>query len=486
MKYTGRITLLLFSIIISIFEYFFERISFMLVIEVIFFASIASVVGWSYDRSVYFGKQSENNEKHIRDLIGFSPEPILVYQGDKIVFANDKLENLLKLSSEHIIGKSIFDFILPDYHAIIKERIEKLIAGFVTNERTELKISVGASEILDIEVASALIVYNNKPSIEVFLRDVTARKQLEEKARKSEDLYRFVTENSTDIISYIKPSGDYEYMSPSCNQILGYNQDEMKGKSIFEFFHPEEIEQISIIFSDAISKIDFSSFAHRFRKKDSSFVWLETNARTIRNDMEELEGIVAVSRDITARLDRERELLDTNTALQYLSNMDGLTDIPNRRYFEHTLQNEWNRTMRHSLPLSLLMIDIDYFKNFNDFYGHPAGDKCIQQIAIEIKNTLKRPSDFVARYGGEEFIVLLPETDAQGAATVAELILSNVRNLRVQNEVSGVSNYVTISIGSATVVPTVRHNPEDLINLADTELYSAKDAGKNQAKVNMS
>ncbi|WP_071394198.1 diguanylate cyclase domain-containing protein [Bacillus tuaregi] len=484
MKYTGRIILVLFSIAVSVFESLIEPITLYNILEALFFATIAYIVGWSFDRLHYFRKRAEQSEKYNRELIEYSPESVLVYHQDKIIFVNDRVEELLQIAADQLIGKSIFDFILPEHHNQVKARIQRASSGLRNVERMEIKLFSGKKEILDVEVSSVPIFYRNKNCMEVFIKNITARKKLEEKLRKNEALYRFITENSTDIITYLKPSGLYEYISPSCESILGFSQDELVGKTMFDILHPEEIQVISHFLTESQSHKDFATFPHRIRKKDGSFLWLETNARTIRNSSHELEGIVAVSRDITARLDKESELLETNEMLRYLSLMDGLTDIPNRRCFEEQLQREWNRTMRHSMPLSALMIDIDFFKRFNDLYGHPAGDVCIKQIATVIKNTLQRPADFVARYGGEEFVVLLPETDEDGAAFVSEGILQNIKQLKIVNEGSDIDEYVTISIGCATVFPTSQLKPEDLIEQADSGLYLAKNSGRNQMKIN--
>jgi diguanylate cyclase (GGDEF)-like protein/PAS domain S-box-containing protein len=482
MKYIGRITLLLFSVFVSVAESFSEETSLASILEALFFGAIAFSVGWVYDKSRFYRNQAEINEERFRNLIEFSPYPVLVYQDNKIVYINDKLEQLLQSSYEDIIGKSIFDYALPEYHSSIKERISMATNESRNVERNQLKIRVATNKILDIEVTSVPIVYNDKLGIEVFIRDITAVNRLAEKSRKNEDLYRFITDNSTDIISYINPNGVYEFMSPSCTQLLGYTQNEIENQNMFAFIHPEEMEEIAKTFAEAKSHIDFASLTHRYKKKDGSFLWLETNARTIRNINQELEGVVTVSRDISKRMEKEEKLLKTNEMLQYLSNYDPLTDIPNRRYFEQTLKDEWNRTMRQSLPLSLLMIDIDNFKKYNDSYGHQAGDICIQQIAKGIKMTLKRPGDFVARFGGEEFVVLLPETDLKGAQYIGESLLSTMKKLQIPTEVSEISNYVTLSIGCATLVPSAQHKPDDLIKQADKNLYTAKEAGKNQVK----
>jgi diguanylate cyclase (GGDEF)-like protein/PAS domain S-box-containing protein len=310
--------------------------------------------------------------------------------------------------------------------------------------------------------------------------DVTKRNRLEEEVRKNEELYRFITENTTDLISFLNPNGVYEYLSPSSKDLLDFNQEEMIGSHLFDFLHPEEVEKVSLLLLEADSELDFAAFSHRIKKKDGSYIWIETNARTIRKNSRKLEGIVAVSRDITERLEKEKRLHDANVMLRYISNMDGLTGIPNRRYFDEKLQEEWNRLKRNSSPFSAIMIDIDFFKKYNDFNGHQAGDECLRQIASVLKDTVKRPGDFAARYGGEEFVILLPETDKQGAAHVAELLQANVKNLNIPYLSNVIEPIVSISIGCSTLIPDEKTKPEDLIKLADTELYKAKKSRRNQ------
>lgn len=165
--------------------------------------------------------------------------------------------------------------------------------------------------------------------------------------------------------------------------------------------------------------------------------------------------------------------------LQRLNNLDGLTQIPNRRRFEEHLSQEWRRTMREKVPLSLILGDIDYFKRYNDYYGHPAGDACLRQVAQALYKVVKRPADLVARYGGEEFVITLPNTTAAGAVQVAELILLEIQLLRIPHAQSDVSANVTMSLGVSSQVPSQESQVEFLIAAADRALYAAKRRGRN-------
>ena len=161
-------------------------------------------------------------------------------------------------------------------------------------------------------------------------------------------------------------------------------------------------------------------------------------------------------------------------------NIDTLTKIANRRCFNLRLKQEWLRLQRDQKPLSLILFDVDYFKNYNDYYGHPQGDVCLIRIAQCVKKMVKRPADLVARYGGEEFVVILPDTDEQGAIAVAQRINLAVTKLAIAHQASEIASYVTVSLGIATQIPQADQSVKNLIAQADTALYQAKNQGRNQ------
>jgi diguanylate cyclase (GGDEF)-like protein len=187
--------------------------------------------------------------------------------------------------------------------------------------------------------------------------------------------------------------------------------------------------------------------------------------------------------EMDQRKARERELEELTRKLQELSNQDGLTGVANRRCFEDILQIEWLRARREQTPISLLMIDLDFFKPFNDTYGHLQGDVCLIAIATAIRNALKRPADLVARYGGEEFAAVLPHTDSAGAQIIATAIAANVASLDIDHEASTVSKRVTVSIGVATLVPGREQETQAFIEASDAALYQAKREGRNCIRV---
>ena len=177
----------------------------------------------------------------------------------------------------------------------------------------------------------------------------------------------------------------------------------------------------------------------------------------------------------------QKQLERTNAELQRLSSLDGLTGIANRRQFDEVLRREWQRARREELPLSLVLIDIDFFKPFNDTYGHQGGDECLQRVAKTLAATLTRPTDLIARYGGEEFVAVLPSTDAPGAIKVAQRLRSGVHDLAIPHSASKAADTVTISAGVATLTAAANCTVEAFIEQADRALYHAKDSGRDRA-----
>ena len=188
---------------------------------------------------------------------------------------------------------------------------------------------------------------------------------------------------------------------------------------------------------------------------------------------------------VMARVKAQLKMKWQADMLRQMASIDGLTEIPNRQKFEEVFDREWNRAVRNKVPLSVLLMDIDFFKQYNDAYGHGRGDKCLKAVAQALAGTIRRPGDFVARYGGEEFIAVLPETDIPGAMTIAETMRSNVELLKILHAQSVPLDFVTISIGVSSVFPSGGFSDAALVSVvaaADEMLYKAKAAGRNQVQ----
>lgn len=195
--------------------------------------------------------------------------------------------------------------------------------------------------------------------------------------------------------------------------------------------------------------------------------------RVTKFQLEEQTYFVLSHDNITERKLAEEKALD-------LARFDGLTNIANRRYFDEFFNDEWNRCLRLNMPITLAMIDLDYFKSLNDTYGHQAGDECLKKIATVLKNFAKRPSDICARYGGDEFILVLGNTDLETSEVMINKLRDAICELKIPNINSVIIPTLTLSIGLATMYPNDKTTKEDLIKAADTELYRSKELDRNQ------
>jgi len=202
-------------------------------------------------------------------------------------------------------------------------------------------------------------------------------------------------------------------------------------------------------------------------------LYLAIDAGPIYDDNGELLAVVETLRDIS---DQKR----SQTALERLASVDGLTGVVNRRGFDEQLAIEWTRAKNNGLSITLLMIDVDNFKSFNDHYGHQKGDECLRTVARVLGDAVLRPSDIVARYGGEEFAFILPGADAAGAEVVAARIRDLLVAAAIPHQAGGIDDHVTVSVGGATFVPQTENDPADLVRCADAALYAAKSSGRNR------
>ncbi len=302
------------------------------------------------------------------------------------------------------------------------------------------------------------------------LREANRRLQAEIHAN---EVAAAVIRSAAEGVMVINSRLQIESVNPAFERITGYGTGDVLGRT------PK------ILYS---GRHDDAFFAHLHDLVDRHGVWHGEiwNKRRSGEVYPQLTSITAL-RDAQGRITHYATVFADNTVqrqleatLREMSSVDGLTGIANRRRFDEALAQEWARALREGTPLSLLMADIDYFKAYNDHYGHLQGDHCLQAVAQAIEKTANRASDLAARYGGEEFAVILPGADARVAATMGEKVRASVAALALPHETSSAAQHVSLSIGVATALPAQPARETGLIAAADQALYQAKHAGRNR------
>jgi diguanylate cyclase (GGDEF)-like protein/PAS domain S-box-containing protein len=299
---------------------------------------------------------------------------------------------------------------------------------------------------------------------------------------RSERLYRLLANNASDIISRVRLDGQRLYVSPSVTEVLGWSVEEMVGADLRKHVHPDDFAVFMAVCDRMQAGMKQASAVYRYRRKDGSWAWLETRAHLVRGPDGTPVEFISNMRDVSRQKEAELALEAAMAELAQQAATDGLTGIPNRRRFDEMLAKEWRRAMRVADPLSLLLIDVDHFKAFNDLYGHQAGDECLRFVARTIAAIIRRPHDLVARYGGEEFVVVLPATMLDGAERMAQGIRMTIAGLAMPHA-AGSGGAVTVSIGAASAIPRNDTLPAMLIEAADGALYMAKRNGRNHVAV---
>lgn len=311
------------------------------------------------------------------------------------------------------------------------------------------------------------------------ITDITQVKQMEEALIISEEKFSKAFQASPDpIIISTLSNGKFIEVNDSFCQFTGYKKEEIINHTAGDlkiWVNQEDQEKITLILQNQgyIRNEEFDVCS-----KSGEVKTVLLSAETIQIHSESC--LITVAKDITERKQAKAALEKANELLHHLASSDSLTQVANRRRFDEYLNQIWTRLAHDQYPLSLIMCDVDYFKFYNDTYGHQKGDECLQQVAQAINAMIRRPKDLVARYGGEEFAVILPTTKAEGAILVAERIRQFVQDLKLLHESSSVSPWVTVSLGVSTVIPSDQMSPGQLVAMADQALYQAKNQGRDR------
>lgn len=399
----------------------------------------------------------------LKNLSEENPNPVFSVSKEKLVLhtnpACDKVLQDWRLDNGKPAPEDLRELIYSAFESTHPQNKDLSFAGYLFNFEVIPFLGSGS----DFALVHGSISESSSKDIERF-----------NDFRFSEEKNHLLVTNALDGIITIDDRGLMQSFNPAAEKIFGYSAGEIIGKNI-SLLMPEPDSSQHDSYMENYYKTGQAKILGMPREvtalKKGGFPFpLEINISEM--TWKERRVFVGIVRDITQRRQIEEKLKRSSVS-------DGLTGIGNRRLFDETLNKEWKRAMRDQFSLSLILMDIDYFKLYNDNYGHQEGDDCLRQVANALAKVVQRPADLVARYGGEEFAVILPETTSEGALRLAESIRSSIEGLKIEHCKSPVS-YITVSAGVSTLIPERGSSFEQLVSIADNALYRAKEKGRNQ------
>ncbi|RDS81050.1 GGDEF domain-containing protein [Dyella psychrodurans] len=272
----------------------------------------------------------------------------------------------------------------------------------------------------------------------------------------------------------------FAYIGPQIEELLGWEPSSwVSVQDWADRMHPEDRDW-AVNFCVAQSKAGVDHEAdYRALNKNGDYVWIRDVVHVVRKEDGDVDSLIGFMFDISERKRTEEQLAALRRELEELSFKDGLTGVANRRRFDVVMETEWNNACRNKQPVSVLMLDIDCFKQYNDHYGHLEGDQCLKRVAKLLTLAASRPRDFVARFGGEEFIVVMPDTNETEAYKIASRCRELIANEHIPHTGSDVSKYLTASIGLSTAMPDCGDEALPFIEQTDRRMYQAKQRGRN-------
>ncbi|MBB5172578.1 sensor domain-containing diguanylate cyclase [Texcoconibacillus texcoconensis] len=427
--------------------------------------------------------QLEENKQLYQSLFEFNQgASFAVDKNSNFTMVNQSATDMLGYTKGELLHSSFIPLLNKPYLEATVDHYNQSLKGDSITFRTQFVHKYGY--IIDVNVSTVpIIVKGEITGIIGVAQDITQQLQAEKELRDSEQRYKSLIELYPEGI-YVHDKETFLFLNNQTAEILGAESyQDIIGKHYIDFVHPDYQKDLDYTIRRVLDRKDtlFKKQEFVLIRLDGTKIEVEANTTLITyNDK---LAILGVLRDVTEQKMEQEKLKQANEILKQSSQIDGLTNIPNRRYYDEVLEKEWKRAKRSSGYISLIMIDIDHFKVYNDTYGHLQGDECLKKVSACLKSSILRSTDFVARYGGEEFSVILPETDLEGAIQVAEVIRKNIEALQIENIHSAVSPVLTVSAGVATMKPEKDDSSDEIIKKADEALYKAKNLGRNRVQV---
>jgi diguanylate cyclase (GGDEF)-like protein/PAS domain S-box-containing protein len=424
-------------------------------------------------------EESRETTERLGLILNTSPDAVLLTRLHDGAFldVSDGFTALTGYTRAEVQGKTTLQINLWRNPAAREAVVAQLRETGACNNLEVVVLRKDGSELIGM-LSARLIVLQGQPHMLSVTRDITDRKQMEEALRESEEKYRFMTENSTDIIWHMDSQYCFDYISPADERLRGFTRDEVLGTPIWSLLKPEGIEQVKAVNAQRVAdeqqgiKTGDVRYELELICKDGHWVWTEVNVSPHRDEAGRLIGYHGVTRDITERWRLREELRQQATT-------DDLTGIANRRHFLALAQGELKRAVRLKHPLALALIDLDHFKAINDTYGHATGDQALVNLALVCRKSI-REIDVFARFGGDEFALLLPETTREQAVVVVERMRLALADRPLRQ--GGPAVELTVSAG-ITDLAGEADSLDGLLGRADRALYRAKEAGRNRVRV---
>ena len=397
----------------------------------------------------------------------------------RYVTVNDYLAELLGKNTLEIHGRKIADF-LPSIIPILQSA---LLKAYCNESIPDAEFQMpDKTRVFFMRINAARYPNGQVSGLSVAMIDISPLKEMEEKLRSSKQHYRNMVELNPQIPWTASPDGMITDVSSRFEKITGLTREQALADKWLRTIHLDDRHPTLIRWEQALQTRQPLDVEIRFCHVEKGWNWMRIRAVPSIDDNGDVLCWYGTAEDIHERKLLELKLVKANRRLEIQARTDSLTKLPNRRAFKKVLAHEFMRAKRSNSPLAVLMIDIDYFKNFNDCYGHISGDACLRLVARALRKSLKRSTDIVARYGGEEFAAILPDTDQRGASLVAEHILQSIRAMGIKHSDSKFRK-VTISLG-LTIYQANQHvgttDQADLMLAADQALYYSKKNGRNQ------
>jgi len=432
-------------------------------------------------RDITERKQAEEalteSEEKFRTIFDRASDGILIADAQTMKFlqGNATICSMLGYTKKEIENLTIHDVHPPKDISHVLDEFGKMIKGEkALAEGLPVLRKDGSIFYADISSTSAAIA--GKHHLVGIFRDTTERKQAEEAVRESEERYRTLVENASDIVFRLDDTGHINFVNPAALRIMGYEEKEMIGRHYPTFIRSDmQVDAMKFFGRQFVKRIPNTYSEYPVIVKDGREIWLGQNTQLICQD-DKVVAFQAVARDITERKRIGEALQDSENRYRELSIVDDLTQLYNSRHFYHHLKMEMDRADRYGQSLTLLLLDLDNFKAFNDAYGHVEGDQVLWRLGQVVKRCL-RETDFAFRYGGEEFTILLPMTTSADGAVIAERIRTEFKK-ETFSPGSGQDVHLTVSIGLAQYKP--QEEMKAFVHRVDQLMYQGKKNGKDR------